>query len=294
IRAFDGDPTDLLTLEAIGVGFDLSSVGIDFESQTGNSNIITNLQWTIDCDDVNLNRKDQYEIYVIAEDADKCKVPNADTIKLTLNILPPLNDAPEIFVNGDVLKDTVFVDAGNLLDMDITGIDINGDLISLTLLEEGIIDDYGIDFNPQSGIESVFSRFSWQTDCSLLAEDYLDGIYNFTLLLQDYKCIVPLSDTVEMVVVIRDKKIDYNVLPPNVYTPNADKINESYFVPNLPKNNCEQQFEGVVIYNRWGREVYSSNERDFHWFGEEYPTGVYFYLLRYTDFSVKGTISLLR
>ncbi len=163
IRAFDGDPLDLLILEAIGVGFDLNDAGIDFETKTGNSNIRTNLQWRIDCENVNLSLKDQYEIYLVAEDADKCKLPNADTIKLTLNILPPLNNTPEIFVNGDVLKDTIFVDAGNLLDLNITGIDPNGDSISLILLEEGMLDELGINFNPGSGIESVSSRLNRKT-----------------------------------------------------------------------------------------------------------------------------------
>jgi len=35
VRAFDGDPNDLLTLEAIGTNFDLTDVGIQFENQEG-------------------------------------------------------------------------------------------------------------------------------------------------------------------------------------------------------------------------------------------------------------------
>lgn len=294
IRAMDGDPTDQLVLDAIGVGFDLESIGIDFEKQIGSSNVGTDLHLQIDCDKVNLFQNDVFEILLIVEDLDKCKVPNADTISLTLNVLPPLNNPPEIFVNGEVLEDTIFVDAGNLLDLEIKGFDSDGDLIDLRILEERSLDDLGIDFNPGSGIESVISRFSWETTCSHLSENYGDGIYSFTLLLQDHKCIVPLADTQEMVVVITDEQIDYSFLPPNVYTPNSDDINESYFVPYLPKNNCANQFQGVSIYNRYGREVFASRERDFHWYGENHPVGVYFYLIRYTDFSVKGTISLLR
>lgn len=294
IRAFDGDPTDLLSLEAIGVGFDLEEAGMSFENITGSSNVKNQLQWEIDCDDVKLYLKDQYEIYFIAEDADKCKIQNADTVKLTLNILPPLNDAPELFVNGEVLRDTLFVNAGNLLDLDITGVDPNGDSISLNLLNEGILKDLGINFQQQSGIESVFSPFRWETDCSHLAENYENATYNFKLMLQDYKCLVPLADTLDMVIVIRDEKINYDIMLPNVYTPNSDNVNESYFVPNLPKKNCERQFERIVIFNRLGREVFSSNEREFNWYGDDHPAGVYFYLISYSDFTIKGTISLLR
>ena len=294
VRAFDGDLTDLLSLEAIGIGFDLIEAGIDFEAKKGNSNVRSNLHWEIDCDDVNLNLKDQYEIYLIAEDADKCKVPNADTLKLTLNVLPPINHSPEIFVNGEVLEDTIYVDAGRFLELSMEGMDVDGDWISMKLLNTMALPDLGIDFDPRSGIESVMSRFTWETNCSHLADNYQDGIYNFTLLLQDYKCIVPMSDTLEIVVVIRDEKIDYDILPPNVYTPNADNINESYFIPDLPKSNCERQFKGIAIYNRLGVEVFSSDKRDFQWHGDNHPNGVYFYLISYSDFSVKGTVSLLR
>ncbi len=294
VSAFDGDPTDSLTLEAVGIGFDLIGAGFVFETKTGNSNINSDLQWSINCDNVNLGRKDQYEILLITEDADKCKVPNADTIMLTLNVLPPLNFAPEILVNGEPLEDTVFVDAGDFLEMEIAGIDPDGDSISLVFSEEETLRNFGIDFSSGSGIGSVFSTFNWQTDCSLLNEGYQDAIFNINVLLQDFQCIVPMADTLDMVVVIRDENIDYDFLPPNVYTPNADNINESYFVPNLPKSNCERQFESVAIYNRYGIEVFSSKERDFQWYGEGQPSGVYFYLIIYTDFSVKGSLSLLR
>jgi gliding motility-associated-like protein len=104
-----------------------------------------------------------------------------------------------------------------------------------------------------------------------------------------------MSDTLRMSIAIQDERINYDFLPPNVFTPNSsDDINETYFVPDLPGNNCERQFKNVVIYNRYGVEVYSSAELDFHWDGEDHPTGVYYYLISYTDFSIKGTLSILR
>ena len=295
IRGFDGDPTDLIILDAIGVGFDLEEVGIEFEQQTGNSNIITDLTWQISCDDVNLFKQDVYEILLIIEDEDKCKVPNADTVILTLNVLPPLNSAPEILINGEVLEDTIYLNAGSLLELNVFGVDEDNDQISMKLIDEREAEDLGVMFTPVNGKSSVFSDFNWQTSCSMLADKFQDQLYSFTVLLEDDKCIVPLSDTVTISVVVQDEKIDYDFLPPNVFTPNSsDDINESYFVPGLPKNNCERQFEKVVIYNRYGVEVFSSQERNFKWSGDNYPNGVYFYLINYSDFSVKGTLSLLR
>jgi gliding motility-associated-like protein len=111
----------------------------------------------------------------------------------------------------------------------------------------------------------------------------------------DFKCIVPKSDTLHLTVIVHDEKIDYDILPPNVFTPNAeDQINASYFIPDLPVDNCRRQFKEVIIFNRYGKEIFSSNDRDFHWYGADQPSGVYYYFITYTDFSLRGTISLLK
>lgn len=232
---------------------------------------------------------------MIVEDEDKCKVQNADTVTLSLTVLPPVNNAPEILVNGEVLKDTLFVDAGNLLDLDITGFDRDSDNILLRLHDNREAQSLGVLFDAVEGFSSVFSTFSWQTDCSLLEDRFQSGIYNFPFVLEDDKCLVPLSDRLDLVVVVQDEHIEYDFLPPNVFTPNVqDEINQTYYVPNLPGNNCERQFEKVAIYNRFGVEVFTSGERDFHWTGDNYPSGVYYYLIMFSDFSVKGTVSMLK
>ena len=295
IRAFDGDPTDLIVLDAQGVGFDLEDIGIVFEGKSGNSNVETALSWQIECGDVDLDQQDEFEMLIIVEDEDKCKVSNADTALIRLHVLPPKNSAPEILVNGEPPQDTVFVTAGNLLDLNVSGHDAEDDLISMYLQEEDLAGELGITFEPISGRSNISTDFLWQTDCSLLSDDFQDGIYSFTIILDDNKCIVPMSDTLRMSIAIQDERINYDFLPPNVFTPNSsDDINETYFVPDLPGNNCERQFKNVVIYNRYGIEVYSSAELDFHWDGEDHPTGVYYYLISYTDFSIKGTLSILR
>ena len=236
-----------------------------------------------------------YEILLVIEDEDKCKVPNADSITLTINVLPPINNAPEILVNGEVLEDTVFVDAGSLLQLGISGNDKDGDLISLNIQDEELKDDLGIEFNSITGISSVSSDLKWQTSCDLLGDDYMEKAYTFSLFLNDDKCLVPLSDTLNLTVVVQDEKIDFDFLPPNVFTPNSqDNINKTYFIPNLPRNNCERQFKEVSIYNRFGVKVFDSDKRDFSWTGEDHPSGVYYYLISFTDFSVKGTVSIVR
>ena len=62
VRAFDGDPTDILALQGVGVNFDLEEIGIIFQNQEGNSNIRTNLSWDVDCDAVFGVPEGKYEI----------------------------------------------------------------------------------------------------------------------------------------------------------------------------------------------------------------------------------------
>jgi len=295
VRAFDGDPTDLLTLEAIGKNFNLSDVGIQFENQKGNSNIRTDLSWNVDCNNVNAVPGGKYEILLIAEDEDKCKTQNADTLQLTINVLPPVNHPPEVLINGETTGDTIRVNAGSMVDLEILAFDLDKDSIDIRMLNSQQIDEIGASFNATSGNDDIYTNFIWLTDCSFLGEDFSEGIYDFSVVVNDHKCLVPKSDTLNFTIVIQDEEINYDFLPPNVFTPNeADIINESFYMPDLPGDNCRRQFQEVMIFNRYGKKVYSSRKRDFKWYGTDQSAGVYYYIISYSDFSVRGTVSILR
>lgn len=295
VLAQDADATDSLSLVAVGLGFNLEDIGLSFIDQNGKSRIRTNLDGQIGCNDVNLTAQQDYSILLIAEDADKCKVPNADTVMLTLHVNPPENHAPIIYVNDEELTDTIFVDAGMMLGLNLSGVDQDNDNLTLRMINAETAGSLGVQFEPQTGVGLVATPFSWPTSCSLLADNFQPASYHFEILLKDDKCMVPMADTLQMMVVVRDKKIDYDFLPPNVFTPNdGDNINATYYVPGMPGDNCERQFKGVAIYNRWGKKVFSSSKQDFHWDGAQQPSGVYYYYISYTDFDVKGTVSLIR
>ena len=295
VRAFDGDPADLLTLEAIGINFDLVDVGMQFENQIGNSNIRTDLSWAVDCNNVSAVPEGKYEILFVAEDEDKCKVQNADTVVLTLNILPPVNHPPEVLINSETIGDTIMVDAGTMIDLEILAFDLDKDSIDVRMLNSQLLDEIGATFNASSSNNDIYTNFTWLTDCSFLGDDFSEGIYNFSVVVNDHKCIVPKSDTLNFSIVIQDEAIDYEFLPPNVFTPNeSDDINNSFIVPDLPGDNCQRQFQEVAIFNRYGKRIFNSNRHDFEWSGTNQPSGVYYYIISYSDFSVRGTISILR
>jgi gliding motility-associated-like protein len=85
------------------------------------------------------------------------------------------------------------------------------------------------------------------------------------------------------------------VVVPNIFTPNADGFND-LFKLELQQPRTFQ----LRIFNRWGREVFSTNQYGDFWTGADAAVGVYYYLWHYstdcetTERVVKGTITLAR
>lgn len=86
---------------------------------------------------------------------------------------------------------------------------------------------------------------------------------------------------------------------PNVFTPNADGVNDRF----LPFAGTDITGGSMEIYNRWGDMIFSTEDIDSGWDGttDEQPcsNGVYFYRLSYTTVfgaseSKHGSFTLLR
>ena len=83
---------------------------------------------------------------------------------------------------------------------------------------------------------------------------------------------------------------------PNVYTPNGDGINDFFEFGNLDR--CENYL--LRVFNRWGVEVYQSNQvpgerwdgRSFS--GQALNTGVYFFVLEGDGVDYRGAVTLIR
>ena len=65
------------------------------------------------------------------------------------------------------------------------------------------------------------------------------------------------------------------IIVPNVFTPNGDNMNDFFVIRNLLLYDVRK----VVIYNRWGQVVYSSDNYNNDWDGRGVPDGVYFGVL---------------
>ena len=85
----------------------------------------------------------------------------------------------------------------------------------------------------------------------------------------------------------------------NVFSPNNDGINDKFSFGEFGMKNIE-----VVIYNRWGQEVYSWNGENIAWDGrgadgENLPEAVYFFALKADGidgryYEEKGSITIVR
>lgn len=79
---------------------------------------------------------------------------------------------------------------------------------------------------------------------------------------------------------------------PNIITPNGDRLNDRWAVPNLPAG------ARLRIYGRWGQLVYESSNYHNDWAAEGQPAGQYYYLLEQEQLcpkpQVKGWIEMVR
>lgn len=80
---------------------------------------------------------------------------------------------------------------------------------------------------------------------------------------------------------------DYKI--PNVITPNDDPLNQYFVLHPLLLGSS------LAVYNRWGKQVFSSSNYQNEWDGYDLPTGVYFYTLSGQCIpDRKGTVHIVR
>jgi gliding motility-associated-like protein len=98
------------------------------------------------------------------------------------------------------------------------------------------------------------------------------------------------SDTIE---IIKGEIKDIEVM--NVITPNGDGYNDRLVIKNIDQiQPCK-----LLIYNRWGNELYSSSNYQNDWDGifkgQSLPEGTYYYVLETRDGKVyKGAVNILK
>ncbi|MCU0418327.1 MAG: gliding motility-associated C-terminal domain-containing protein [Cyclobacteriaceae bacterium] len=309
---------DRLVLDVKGKDFALADYGMAFSRAEGNGRISSPFRWDIRCGNVNLTRRDTFELqFIVVDNVNKCRFYKADTLDVKVKVKPPDNQLPQLTLEaepgGGVLSPNLSYTLGEPIRFRLRGRDADvfpqPDRLSLTMAEgTGNVEPRGFVFEPATGQTEVSSLFSWTPDCSVFEKGVYENHYEFLFRVEDDKCFRAAADSIRVQVVLKDVDgSDAGFLPPNVITPNADGRNDYFamegFDPgeegesyddrvNLPKDNCTSRFEEVQIFNRWGNVVFRSRQRNFRWYAANQPVGVYYYFLKYTSKEYKGSLSV--
>ncbi len=295
VTATDID-NDQISLRAVGRGFDLSSAGMAFANTVGTGSVAQVFTFKPVCSQA---RAEPYLVDFVAFD-NHCYRPLGDTVtvKLTVTGLPnrpptiqttlPQSQTIELsVVPGDTAASSVH--------FGVIGDDPDRDSISMYAVGRGF--DYqkiGMKFAAKNGRPTLQSPFSWLVTCEAL-QGKPGATFIVDFIDDDHSCS-QFNNTATTTVVIHVKNVaaNYEIVIPNVFTPNNDGYNDYFAVKNIPPDNCTDQFRSVVIVNRWGRQVFSSTDRNFRWYGEDFPVGEYLYSIEFTQRTYKGHVTLLR
>ncbi len=159
--------------------------------------------------------------------------------------------------------------------------------------------DYNFPFRYKEKTDTV--SFSWTPLCS----DRIGGLKPMFFSVRDNACPEDLSDSeiglqTEMIVQI----IPVGEFEPiNVITPNGDGYNDAFKLYDIEMVNSEKKeiiealrcgFQRIVVYNRWGQEVFLSNDSDFSWEAQNVPSGDYFYELIFENRKIKSYLKILK
>jgi len=310
----DGD-NDFIVLSGKGIGFDLADYNIEFPGAQGNGRVSSLFKWNIFCDKINLGVKDTFLFeFLVVDNANKCRFYKADTLDVSVTVLPPDNQQPNLRVSNmnpqiQFENNAMTVELGQQISLALVATDPDNtpqpDLVKIDLVKaEGDVPPAGYAFQAASGRGTVSTNFDWKPECDIFVNDIYENHYTFTFSAVDDRCFNVKGDTVAVDITIKDVEHDSrDFLPPNIITPNGDNHNDFFamvkrdeatgeLVSILPRDNCVGVFEGISIYNRWGRQVFKSNARDFRWYADSEVAGMYFYLLKYSNKEYKGVINL--
>ncbi len=294
INAIDPDGDNLI-LDIIPLGFSMEDYGMSFTDLINNPGALsTTFNWDADCRRYDFRDRSTFNLLVVVDDEDECRFSDPDTLELNLVFELPPNRKPEVAFEGTV-ENTITADVNNPITLNILGTDADNDSIFLDLVrDENNPLPEGVSFTPVSGIGNVRTNFSWTPDCDAVAANQ-DESFVFRFLVGDDNCYSQAADTIELEVEIQQGMVNLeNIEPSNVFTPlNSDRYNPVYYVQDLPPGNCQDQFEGVTIYNRWGKLVFEDDQLDFQWDGSDVAPGIYYYLIKYTQSEIKGYVSVL-
>lgn len=298
VSALDADQ-DMVHLYLQTDGFSASNAGAKFEPVSGVESVASGFTWKIDCDRLNLADRTDYKFSFIADDDDFCRTENFDTVTFNVHVEVPENFRPEF----ESYADTV-IEVNQPFAMDITAYDPNsGDTLTLEFYSGvRLPDSPSLHFERARGKGAVSSLLEWTPECDLLDFGETSAFFDMAFLVYDDACLQQAFDTISITFEVRETRERFERFePPNVFTPNGDGKNDTYSLSNLPNpqynlplDNCDDAFQYLSIYDRSGKVVFETNNREFVWTGENVAAGTYYYYIKYSRTEYKGFLQVLK
>lgn len=322
IQAVDADGDAMTLYMLVRPAFNLDSAGMTLTTTAQkNDTLNASFTWDPKCTAYDFMRRSDFNIKLLVGSRDQCGFTHYDTMLVDLK-MQLINSDPDFVIssldiNNPLINNSMSIVRGQQISLGLHGVEKNtalpNDLIQIKMVDaKGNVEPAGYVFSPVEGLGSAETTFIWNPDCSIFQKDSTEDNFVFTFSMTDTHCINPQTDTVVISLTIRDiDGNDKSFNPRNFISPNDDGWNDFFTMEggiiadrlgtnainsddliNLPKDNCSGHFENIRIYDRWGKEMFKSDARDFRWYAKDAASGVYYYYMKFTNKEYKGTITV--
>lgn len=167
-------------------------------------------------------------------------------------------------------------------DYDLNGVNLAGKSSTYGLPNWHYSSDFKVDLGNDTSIcigetllldaESSGNTYLWQ-DGSTISSYIVNQQGTYSVEVNLNECVI--SDTIQITEDICSSTLEI----PNVFTPDNDGVND-YFIPI---STGEVSSMKTVIYNRWGRKVFETDNPMIEWSGESSSSGTYFWVISFKD-----------
>ncbi|MCF2446482.1 gliding motility-associated C-terminal domain-containing protein [Dyadobacter sp. CY345] len=231
-------------------------------------------------------------IELIVQD-ESCPVPLTDTLVIYIRREGSENIPPVVTTSLSTSSLSYELSSSEGIIFEVTAIDPDTSSITLNAKGRGFdLADVGMLFGSKSGIGQLSSQFSWNPDCRIMNGD-TSQTFTVDFITQDKACLAA-SDTTSVVLKLSDNSGKAVIDLPNVITPNGDGKNDCLIFDEISEGSCNDLFKDITIFNRWGKQVYYSKNKNQNWCPNAISAGYYFYVVQYTQKSFKGGLTVLK
>lgn len=293
-----------LSLAGNGIGFNFADLNMNFVDVFGLPALISEFTWQPSCSNLGFQNADtSYFAQFIVTDIANCDIIYTDTIKVRFDLtVDPRNTPPTLELqNIDSISTSnpnecvVRIGVGQELIIPSLANDVDGDRLDLSARGVGFnLSEFGMQYENKKGFPILQSDFSWTPQCDILEGEFSKEFKVIFTALDTTRCGLRASTPKTLTIIVEDASVNLDFTPANVFTPNNDGLNDVFYIPNLPQDDCNDQFQGVEIYNRWGQLLFESKDRNFEWDGKNAASGQYYFLIKYRSKTYKNWLTVLR